>query len=95
MTEQAWIALATLLFLIASGLFGWFWSVLLRVAKRLGELSEKIDAKTTTVTDNLKTLLSIEQQRNQDRHVEVIERLTRVETVVLDNGHTKRKRRAA
>lgn len=94
MTDTAWVALGALAFTIVSCAAGWFWSIILKVGNRLIELNDKVEGNRAVVGNMIRELLDTHERRDQDRHEENVQRLTRLETLVIDNGHHKRRRRA-
>ncbi len=92
MTDQTIISLATLAFLIVSAVAGYLARKLSHLDTKLNGLDDKIDVKSDAITDKLQTLLDAHERRDQERHEDTIQRLTRVETLSL-NGHSAPKRK--
>jgi hypothetical protein len=51
-----------------------------------------VGAKLDSITSNQVISLNAHEIRDQERHAENIERFARLETAILKNGHSKRRR---
>lgn len=93
MTDGTWIALATLVAMILIAVFGGIFNLLSKIGKRFVELGTKIDERTNEIRDSFISLLDNHERRDQDRHEETIQRLTRVETIAINgNGHGRKRK---
>ncbi len=90
--DSATVGAATLAFLVVSGVLGYAARRLSKIDGLLSALDDKIDKRADGVTDTLRSLLDTHERRDQERHEDTIQRLTRAETLLL-NGHGAPKRK--
>ena len=87
------IALATLGFFIISAITSYAARKLSQIDTRLHSIDDKVDASVLAINNRVDSLYSEHERRDQERHVENVERLTRLETLALNGHATSRKAR--
>ena len=83
------VSLATLAFLIVSAILTAIW----RMVGKINHSFMALDTKVESVRGAVQIALDTHERRDQERHEDSIQRLTRVETLI-GNGHAKRRRAA-
>lgn len=83
---QIWLALIGPAVVVAVAFFGGLYRVLTGITHRIVALDEKLDEQTNELKESVNELYVKHEDRDQQRHTENVQRLTRLETMV--NGRT-------